>query len=117
MDIQKLYRWEMETADGTILPQFNEDGSENTWKKLDVNKIVRVSIIPTMSLLPQHDVLIPIDRGVRFVRRFGRGFIRQKADFKLDEYVNCIVTNKYRFYVFHRSGRALVTDMNHEVYV
>jgi len=117
MEIMKVYSWEIETSDGQITKQFNEDNTENTWKKLDVDKIVRISFIPSLKVFPQHDVFIPLNKGVRFVRRFGRGFIRAKAEFKTVEYVNCVVTNRYRFYVFHSSGRVLITDRDHEVYI
>ena len=102
------YQWEMETADGKILRQFEEDGKENTWKGLDVDKVVRVSILPLLTFLPRHDVFIDISKGERFIRRFGRGFHKQKNEFRLTEYINCVVTNRYRLWVFS-DGRTITT--------
>lgn len=115
--MNKVYWWEIETVDGAVLRQFGDDGKENTWKSLDPDKVVRVSFTPIVKTLPRHDFLIPIDKGVKFIRRFGRAFLKQADGFNMSEYANCIVTNKYRAYVFHSSGQVLVTDKNHEVYI
>ena len=118
MNPNMVYSWEMETVDGVILKQYEENGKENTWKNLDVSKIVRVSFIPCIPILPRHELLIDIDQGDRFVRRFGRGFIKHdKADgFGLKIYLNCIVTNRCRFYVIS-NGRAVCTHRDHDIYL
>jgi hypothetical protein len=72
MEFSKLYQWEMETSDNQVLKQYEEDGKENTWTSLDPNKIVRVSFLPSLSILPRHDCLIDISSGERFIKRFRR---------------------------------------------
>jgi len=110
-----IYSWEMETADGEVLKQYEEDGKENTWKSLDADKIVRVSFIPAINLLPRHDLLINIDEGDRFIRRFGRGFLKSGPDgWGLKLYSNCVVTNRCRYYVLS-NGRTFCTHRDHEV--
>lgn len=111
-----IYSWEMQTKDGNVLKQYEKDGKENTWKTLDPDQVVRISFIPAIKALPQHDIFIDHSKGEKFVRRFGRGFIKARWQFQLGEYVNCIVTNRYRFWVFS-SGRVMITNVDHEVYI
>lgn len=112
-----IYAWEMETADGQVLKQYEADGTENTWKQLDVNEVVRVSFISGIAVLPAHNIFINREKGERFVRRFGRGFIKQSPEgFQLAGYLNCAVTNRYRFYCLH-SGQCFVTDPDYELYL
>lgn len=113
-----LYFWQIETADGKIISQFDQDGQEHSWKEVE-NKdaIIRVSLIPKLAVLPQHDIIIDIASGEKFIKRFGRGFIKQGNDgFKLREYVNCIITNRYRAWIFS-TGRVLITRKDYEVYL
>lgn len=114
MKPNQLYMWEMETEDGLVLPQY-EEGKENTWKTLDTEKIIRVSFVPRISILPQHNVIINKKAGEKFIKRFARGFIKLHAG-GLKEYANCVVTNRYRFWVFS-NGSTMVTDRNYEVYL
>jgi len=72
MEFSKLYQWEMETSDGIVLRQYEDDGKENTWTSLDIDKIVRVSFIPSLPILPRHDCNIDINSGEKFIRRFRR---------------------------------------------
>ena len=117
MKINDLYFWEVEKADGTIYSQWSPDGNETSWKDVkNIEIVVRASLIPKISSLPRHDVFIDISKGERFIRRFGRGFIKQSNDFKLSQYLNCIVTNKFRLWVFS-DGRTMVTGPNQEVYL
>ena len=112
-----IYSWEMETVDKEVLKQYEPDGKENTWKNLPIDQIVRVSFVSSITFLPSHNIIINRDKGIRFIRRFGRGFIKQKeGGFKLSEYVNCVVTNKFRVYVFS-NGSTLVTDPDYELYL
>lgn len=37
------YYWVATYEDGTIHPQFNPDGTENLWKGVDQNKVIKVS--------------------------------------------------------------------------
>lgn|SRR5574343_447394 len=110
-----LYSWEMETIDGVIRTQYNENGEEQTWKDLPLDDICRVSLIPTIPLLPRHDVFIDKANGECFVKRFGRGFMKMDgAGIGLKHYVNCIVTNLYRFWIFP-DGRTMVTHKDYEL--
>lgn len=117
MTANQIYRWQMEMADGTILDQYDEHGNEQSWKKLKTESIVRVSFLPILDVLPRHDVFIDISDGERFVRRFGRGFLKDDGGgYKLMQYVNCCVTNRYRFWVFS-NGQTLITKRDYEVRV
>lgn len=116
MNLNMIYSWEMETIDGIILKQYEENGIENSWKKLNIDEIIRISLIPCINLLPRHDVFIDINKGDKFIKRFGRGFITQKDNFELSEYVNCIVTNKYRMYILS-SGRVILVHKDYELYL
>lgn len=115
MRIEQLYSWEMETADGQILAQYNEQGVEQSWKILEQHKVIRVSIIPSLPLLPRHDIFI--GEGNCFVKRFGRGFKKQGIDgYETKEYLNCIVTKQFRAWIFS-SGKVLITPYGQEVYL
>ena len=117
MKLNQLYLWEMETAKGEVLRQYDNDGHEQSWKQLNPDEVIRVSFIPLLPTLPQHDVLIDISNGEKFIKRFGRGFIKQTGSgFKLKEYLNCCVTSNYRFWVFS-NGRCMVTRPDYEVYL
>ena len=107
----------MQLADGKVVRQYNKDGKENTWKDLPLQEIVRVSFVPALPVLPTHDCLIDISAGEHFEKRFGKGFIsnRKGSGYSLIEYVNCCSTNRYRLWVFHSSGKALVTRSDYEV--
>jgi hypothetical protein len=118
MDCKDTYFWEIETVDGDVLRQYEENGKENTWKGLPLEKIVRCSFLPKIALFPRHDVLIDLPAGEKFVKRFARGFLKQTPEgIKLKEYLNCCVTNNYRFYVFGSCGRTIVTRKDYEVYL
>lgn len=111
--------WEMQTADGNVRRQYDENGVEHTWKDIDAGQVVRVSFLPRIPglPLPRHDAFIDITAGERFVKRFGRGFLKDYGGgFKLAEYINCCVTNRYRLWVFS-SGQALVTRPDYEVFI
>jgi len=109
-----MYQWEIETEDKVVLRQYEPDGKENTWKTLDASKVVRVSFLPSIALLPTHTVIINKRAGERFVKRFARGFVKSEKGYQLAEYVNCVVTNRYRFWVFS-TGMTMVTDSNYEL--
>jgi hypothetical protein len=117
MNPNQIYSWEMETVDGQILKQYEPDGKENTWKSLDPEKIVRVTFTPVISILPEHTVSINHAAGEKFIKRFARGFQKDKGQgFHLAEYINCVVTNRYRVWVFS-TGRVIITDPNYELYI
>ncbi len=111
------YYWEIETVDNVIRKQYDEKGIEQTWKDLPLDKIIRVSFIPVVQILPRHDFFIDIVKGERFLRRFGRAFMKQTSEGTvLAEYINCIVTNKYRAWVFS-TGRVVLTHVDFELYL
>lgn len=119
MKISEIYQWEIETVDHQVLRQYNDDGSENPSTLIPVNDVVRASIIPrTPNSRPRHDALIDRENGGRFIRRFGRGIMKDKGDgYNLAEYLQCIVTTHYRMWVFSTTGQALVTSPEFEVYL
>ena len=116
--INDLYYWEVELSTGEIFSQWDKNGNECSWKNVKKRDlIVRASLIPKILTLPRHDVFIDISKGERFVKRFGRGFIESgMGGYKLKHYLNCIVTNKYRLWVFS-DGRTLTTRPDYEVYI
>ena len=118
IDPNKMYSWEIELIDKSVHKQFNEDNTENTWKDLPADQIVRVTFVPTLKILPKHSIMINPTKGFnRFVKRFGRGFLKQASDgIKLREYINCVITKKYRLYVFS-NGTSIVTDPDKEIYL
>jgi len=110
----QYYQWEMELDDGTVRRQYGDDGRECTWKDLPLERIVRVSFLPRVPLLPPHHAIIDPAAGERFVRRFARGKLRQGGDgIRLREYVNCLVTTRYRLWSYH-DGRVIVTRPDYD---
>jgi hypothetical protein len=116
MKISEAYQWEVEEPSG-IIRQYNDDGSENSSSMIAITEIVRISIIPRVAGLPRHDVLINQEKGEKFVRRFGRGIMKNNGGYMLSEYLHCIETNRYRFWVFSSTGQSLVTNSEFEVYI
>ncbi len=115
MRVSDLYYWQLELSDGTIYSQWYADGQEQKWKDVENHDmVVRASLIPKLMTLPRHDCFIDIANGHRFIRRFGRGFLRMDEGFELKRYLNCIVTNKYRLWVFP-DGRTMITPPDQEV--
>jgi hypothetical protein len=122
MNLTDIFTWEIETIQGDILSQYNKDGSVNSWKKLPTGQplsfdsVVRVSLIPTISLFTRHDCFIDIANGERFIKRFARGFLKMGSN-GLTEYVHIIVTNKYRMHIFSSTGSVKITNPNYEFYL
>ncbi|NOR27597.1 MAG: hypothetical protein GQ540_03600 [Lutibacter sp.] len=116
MERNKSYNWIIETLDGEKLEQYNSDGSENSWKGLNKKRIHKVSFIPNSPFLKQHELIIDTFNGNYFQRRFGRGFLKQSNQFKLSEYLNCIVTKHFRFYLTS-DGQVIITPNNYEIKV
>lgn len=118
MEISEFYQWEVETLEHKVLRQYNEDGTENPSTLIPVDKVVRVSILPRIPEgRPRHDVLIDHNKGEKFIRRFGRGIIKNNDGFNLVEYIHCVETNRYRLWVFSLTGRSLITNPQFEVYI
>jgi hypothetical protein len=112
----EIYSWEMETIDGVVLKQYNEKGEEQSWKILDPDKVVRVTLVPVLPVMPTHSCVLDLSRGERFIRRFGRGFLKLSQGFQLKYYINCIVTTNYRMYVIS-DGRVIITRNDYELYL
>lgn len=105
-------------TDGTIISQYNDDKIEQSLKHINPDIVIRISYIPAIGILPQHNIIIDKTVGEKFVRRFQRGFIRQQPNgFKLAEYLHCCVTNRYRVYVFSSNGSILITHRDYELYI
>ena len=117
MGLIETYYWEMETSNGQVLLQYNPDGSENSWKKLDTETIMRVTFRPRIASMPAHTCFIDLLNGERFIRRFARNFKKSTGNgFKDFERINCVVTNRYRFWVFS-DGTCWTTERDFEVYI
>ena len=117
MKINDLYYWELELSTGQIFSQWSDDSNERNWKNIKkLELVVRASLIPKIAVLPRHDCFMDIAKGERFIRRFGRGFLKQSDNFELRQYLNCIVTNRYRLWVFP-DGRTMVTPPDKEIYL
>ena len=116
MRISDLYYWEVEMQNGDIFRQWSKDnGNECSWKDIkDPWNIVRASLIPKLDVLPRHDCIIDSGNGERFVKRFGRGFLKMREGFELKRYLHCIVTNKYKLWVFP-NGSSMITGPQQEI--
>ncbi len=120
MNLSELYQWEVETTDHQIIRQYNDDGSENPSTLIPIEEVVRASLLPRIPEgRPRHDVLIDRNKGEKFVKRFGRGIMKNQNGngYSLFEYLHCIQTSHYRFWVFSNTGQSLVTNPGFEVYL
>ena len=100
------YKWEIELNDSTII---TEDNKIN----LDFNSVIRISYIPTILLFPRHDVILTDDN--KFVKRFARSFLNFKGISK--EYLHCVITSNFRFYLKSSDGGTLLTNKDFEFYI
>lgn len=101
MDLADSYKIEAKKADDTDYD--HSDGG--------LVGAAMVSFVPQRPGLPRHDIV-----GLKFLRRFGRGFI-QVFSGTLKEYVFCVVTNNSRVYVRASDGTCLVTPHDYELYI
>jgi hypothetical protein len=103
MDISNYYKWEVETNTGNIYTSGNIfDGI-----------VVRISFLPSILVLPRHDIIFSND--FKYVKRFCRGLLKQSVGMK--EYLHCVVTNKFRFYLKSSNGTTLITDKDYDLYL
>ena len=117
MKVNDLYKWQIELNTGEIISQYDLEGNEKSSKVIIPDKVVRVTYIPSLSILAQHNIIIDKNSGEAFIRRFQRGFIKQQKDgFKLKEYLHCCITNRYRVYIFS-NGNILITHKDYELYL
>ena len=117
MGPSNLYQWQVELTDHRVISQYNEDGSENPSSMIPPEEVVRASILPRVAGMPRHDVLVDAGRGEKFVRRFGRGIMKDDGNgFKIAEYLHVIVTTNYRLWVFSSTGACIVANPDLQVY-
>jgi hypothetical protein len=117
MTLNEFYGWEVEHADHSVIRQYNPDGTENPSTMIRADEVVRASILPRASGMPRHDILLDHGRGERFVRRFGRGILKDHGEgVRLTEYVHCLVTTHYRLWVLSSTGQSIVANPGLEVY-
>lgn len=118
MRIEEFYEWEVETDDHEILRQYAEDGQEVPSESIPAERVIRASIIHHAVAAPRHDILIDPEKGEKFVRHFGRGIIKYRdGEYRVVEYLHCLETNRYRLWIFSRTGQTLVTNVEFEVYL
>ena len=101
--MKDFYSFEIELKDGTTITSGNNYLPES---------VVRVSLIPQIAILPRHDIIFT---DFKFVKRFGRGFLKQGSGMK--EYIQCIVTDFFRVYLKCSNGTVLITNKNYELYL
>ena len=101
LNVKKRYTWEIELIDGTII---------NDGNKFDFNKVIRCSYIPSIKLFPRHDIIFT---DFKFKKRFARAFMGWNSLVK--EYLNCVITDKFRFYLKSTNGSVILTPQNYEM--
>ena len=117
MKLSDLYQWEVETADHQVIRQYNGDGTENPSTLIPADQVVRASILSRAGAA-RHDILLDHSKGDRFIRRFGRGIMKNvDGRYTLAEYLHCIQTIRYRLWVYSSTGQSLVTDSEFELYL
>lgn len=104
-DSNDRYTWEIELNDGTIITNHNN---------FDTEKVIRVSYIPNIPLLPRHDIVFA-KSSFKFIKRFSR--VSLDLTGKKKERLHCIVTNKFRVYIKSSNGQMLVTEKDFEWYL
>jgi hypothetical protein len=114
--INSLYGWEVEHVDHSVVRQFNEDGTENPSTMIRAEEVVRASIYLRSTDVRRFNALIDRSIGERFVKRFGRGIMKDVGGMKLVEYIHCIETTHYRLWVMSSTGQAIVTKPDYELY-
>ena len=119
LKLSNIYQWQIEykdtelLSDNTLVLNRYDNGREQSSKSVDPKQVIRVSLLPSVPVLPQHDIYINSDRGEYFVKWFGRGIIKK---YILAHYLNCVETNRYRVWV-HTDGRVWITSPQEEVYL
>jgi hypothetical protein len=119
LKLSNIYQWQIEyrdagpLSDNTLVLNRYDNGREQSSKSVDPKMVIRVSLLPMVPVLPQHDIYIKPEQGEYFVKWFGRGIIKK---YVLAHYLNCVQTNRYRVWV-HTDGRVWVTSPESEVYL
>jgi hypothetical protein len=117
LKLSNIYQWQIEYRSvpgeqSSVLDRY-DNGREQSSKSVDPKQVIRVSLLPSVPVLPQHDIYINSEQGEYFVKWFGRGIIKK---YVLAHYLNCVETNRYRVWV-HTDGRVWVTNPQQEVYL
>ena len=102
MQPQETYEFEFELSDGTILSNSNPDNAS----------VVRISFIPSIVIFPRHDIIFS---GFKYIKRFGRGMMKLSNGQK--EYLHCVVTDSFRFYLRCSNGQSIITHKDYELYL
>ena len=109
----EVYGWQVRDAKGNVHNQYGKDGREFPFPSIAPEMITRISFEPRVEGLPPHCLIFTDD--LKFVRRFGRGFIRVGADgLEARYYLYCVVTNFFRFYLLP-DGRVIITHKDFEM--
>ena len=115
MTPSEAYQYKIYTKDENFYFQYNGDGTENPFPDVDPNDVTSIMFLPKDSpRIPSH--ILTFDDEVKFVRRFGRGIITpgSKEREGITEYLQCVVTTAYRFYLYS-DGRVAITNKNYEL--
>ena len=116
LNLATMYQWQIEyeiaTGSNLILNRY-DNGREQSSKSVDPKKVIRISLLPSLAILPQHDIFIDRSNGEYFVKWFGRMIMKKLTP---AHYLNCVETNKYRVWV-HHDGKVWVTHPKQEVYL
>lgn len=102
--IKEIYSYEIELRDGRVV----KDGA-----KFNPKEVVRITYVPKSNILPSHTLVFSKD--YNFIKRFSRTFMKQGRG--TIELLHCVITDKFRFYLFATSGKTLITDVNYELYI
>ena len=105
LEVNKYYEWEIGLTDGTVI--------KNKRLGFDPELVNRVTFIPRKAGLPIHNVDI---KPGRFVKQFGRGFRKSQYGWALVDYIHCVHTLDWRFWLFP-CGNTATTAPATEVYV
>lgn len=111
----ECYTWVLKLADGSQFPQFM-DGVQRSAREVQADEVVEVAFLPNVGGLRGHVVRIDREGGDRFVRLFGRGFLKQSEGFQLSGYAFCVETARFRAWVTW-AGTVVVMGPSEELYL
>jgi hypothetical protein len=109
---EEAYGWEIMTTSGGTYSQYNKDGSENPFPDVPPGLVAKIQYNPRIAGLPPH--VLAFSDEFKFIRRFGRGFIKLSEGGQTKKYVFCTVTTQCRFYLLP-DGRVMVTHKDFEL--
>lgn len=101
MSLRDSYKYEIEIEDGTIIIDHNN---------FDKNKVIRVSYLPSIVLLPRHDIIF---KGFKFKKRFSRVTMGWNSIVK--ECLHCVVTDRFRVYLRSTNGQIMIVHKDYEL--